>query len=61
MKRESTQTPGRRPKLSDEQIPQIVQCYQDGDSMRTLARRFGVHRETIGRKLRQSGVAIRTA
>ncbi|MGO1849781.1 helix-turn-helix domain-containing protein [Microbacterium sp.] len=50
---------GRRPKLSDEQIQQLVRCYQDGDSMRTLARRFGVHRETIGRKLRQAGVAIR--
>ena len=43
--------------LRADQVNQLVAEYQGGETVRGLARKHGLHRGTIGRRLRGAGVA----
>ncbi len=53
------QLPHRTPKLAADLIEQLIEAYQEGDSVYVLARRFGIHRQTVSRHLLRKGVAMR--
>ena len=46
-------------RLSSDQVGQLVAEYQAGDDMKFLAKRWGVHRQTVAAQLRQAGVPLR--
>ncbi len=45
--------------LSAEQVDQAVQLYAAGESLARIGKRFDVDAHTVGRRLRENGVAIR--
>ncbi|MEP6478142.1 MAG: helix-turn-helix domain-containing protein [Rhodoglobus sp.] len=45
--------------LTSDQREDLIRCYQAGDSLYELARRFSIHRETIKLHLTKAGVLIR--
>ncbi len=44
---------------NDQQVADAVRAYQDGESVRSLARRFGVRTQAVTDSLREQGVQIR--
>ena len=51
--------PVRVRKLTQEQIDELTSLYQQGQSLPSLATRFGIHRGTVKDHLRRAGLAIR--
>jgi len=51
--------PQRTPKLAGDLVEQLVEAYLEGDSVYVLARRFGIHRQTVSAHLRRAGVEPR--
>ena len=51
-------TAGRPPKIPRNQYPEVVRIYRAGWPVRTIAKRYGVHRRTIDRILDQSGAKV---
>jgi len=49
----------RQRRLTAAQVAQLVAAYQAGADMKTLAQRWGVHRQTVAAHLRQAGVPLR--
>lgn len=47
------------PKLPDELIAPLIEAYLAGNSTYVLARRFGIHRQTVARHLERAGVERR--
>lgn len=45
--------------MTAEQARELVEAYLAGDSTYVLARRFGIHRETVSGHLERAGVARR--
>ena len=46
-------------KLAQVQVDELLSLYQAGESLPSLAARYGIHRGTVKDHLRRSGVAIR--
>ena len=46
-------------KLPNETLGQLVEAYLQEDSIYVLARRFGIHRQTVARHLRRAGIQRR--
>jgi transposase-like protein len=46
-------------KLSPDEGAALAEAYQAGESQRELARRYGMHEQTVRAHLRRSGVALR--
>lgn len=46
-------------RLSEDEVDQLVSGYQQGDSVYTLGRRFGIHRVTVSEHLRRAGIETR--
>ncbi|MEV8440440.1 helix-turn-helix domain-containing protein [Actinosynnema sp. NPDC051121] len=42
--------------LRPEEIDALIEAYEAGAGVKTLAKRFGVHRATVGRYLRSRGI-----
>lgn len=57
--RNARQLTRRVEKLPDQQVRELVEAYRAGDSTYVLARRFGMHRQTVTRHLRRAGVVRR--
>jgi predicted DNA-binding protein YlxM (UPF0122 family) len=51
--------PVRVRKLTQEQIDELSSLYQQGQSLASLASRFGIHRGTVKDHLRRAGIPIR--
>ncbi len=47
------------PKLPDELVAPLIEAYLAGDSTYVIARRFGIHRQTVVRHLERAGVERR--
>jgi DNA-binding CsgD family transcriptional regulator len=45
--------------LSPDEVTEIVEAYRRGEAGTSLARRFGVHRQTVDHHLGRAGVAKR--
>lgn len=53
-------SPRQRAKLLiPEQVDELVEAYQCGDSTYMLARRFGIHRGTVTAHLERNGITRR--
>ncbi|MBN9375739.1 MAG: hypothetical protein J0I40_10175 [Cellulomonas sp.] len=50
---------GRARQLTEARVVALVDAYLAGDSTYVLARRFGIHRETVSGHLERAGVARR--
>ncbi|GEA82236.1 hypothetical protein [Cellulomonas uda] len=56
----NTRMPRRRAsKLPEELIAALNEAYLAGDSTYVLARRFGIHRQTVARHLERAGIERR--
>jgi DNA-binding CsgD family transcriptional regulator len=47
------------PRLSPQQIAELVKAYQDGQTVYALADRFGIHRTTVSAHLHRQGSSLR--
>lgn len=45
--------------LTETEVDELIQAYQNGDSTYTLGRRFGINRQTVSQQLRRAGVPTR--
>jgi transposase-like protein len=43
-------------RLTQTETEDLVAAYQDGSTLRSLARAFGIHRETVGHLLDRAGI-----
>jgi transposase-like protein len=57
--RVKTRTLRRAKQLRDDQVDQLVELYVGGETVKELATRFDVHRDTIGRALNRHRVVRR--
>ena len=44
-------------KLTAEQIQDIIKAYKDGETIKSLSKRYGVHVNTISNVIRKNGLA----
>ncbi len=57
--RNDTKAAKRPRRLNETQLQELAEAYLAGDSTYQLARRYGIHRNTVGRHLERLGVATR--
>ena len=51
--------PQRARQLGDEQVQQLIACYQSGSTVYDLGDRFGIERRTVSNTLQRHGVPMR--
>jgi transposase-like protein len=51
--------PRRQRRLEPAEKAKVIQAYESGDSMASLARLYGVRRETISKVIRDAGIEVR--
>jgi len=47
---------GRRPKLSEREMKELIELYEEGIPVTRIARRFGISRCTVYRYLKKCGI-----